>query len=86
MIFALKCHDFTLQCHDLVLEHHNSVLQYHDSVLLKCHNFVSKRHDFDRLCFNYELLTVLMQLCIFVKLSMNEYLYSTCPLSQWTPV
>ena len=36
--------------------------------------------------FNYELLTSLMQLRIFVRLSMNECLYSTFPLSQWTPV
>ena len=76
--FVLKCHNFTLQCHDLVLEHNDSVLKYHD--------FVLKRHDFERLFFNYELLTSLMQLRIFVVLSMNECLYSTFPLSQWTPV
>ena len=76
--FVLKCHNFTLQCHDLVLEHNDSVLKYHD--------FVLKRHDFERLFFNYELLTFLMQLRIFVVLSMNECLYSTFPLSQWTPV
>ena len=72
MIFALQCHDFTLQCHDLVLEPLNSVI---------------KRHDFERLCFNYELLTLLIRhLSIFIRLSMIECLYSTFPLSQWTPV
>jgi hypothetical protein len=36
--------------------------------------------------FNYELLTSLMQLRIFVRLSMNECLYSTFPLLQCTAV